>query len=245
MRADNQAVTTSADTSPDREPNAVDSPAIGISSNRAQAGVALPNVPLSSAAVSSGALSHSTLAAICSTNTAATDIKLAALIKRLLDNGHTIDGVLQKPVEENATGCNARLYRIGFNGQYNISQQLGAGSSSCNLDTAVLEQAAFDITNTITSDTELVVVNRFGKREAQGGGFRSVFERALELDVPVLTVVQQQWVSTWMDYGGSSVTLLNDNDTDMAQWVHHKLLRVRPEPTPTSAIASIAQCPTA
>lgn len=182
-------------------------------------------------------VTNATLAAVCSSNTTAVDLKIEALVTRLLGNGYHIQGVLQKPVDKNATGCNARLYRIGVNGQYNISQQLGAGSSSCNLDTEVLEQAAFDISSAITPDTDLVVVNRFGKRESQGGGFRAVFERAMELDIPVLTVVQEQMASSWLDYGGSSVALLRDDTSDLREWIEIRLSHPKAQLTPTSAVA--------
>lgn len=42
----------------------------------------------------------------------------------------------------------------------------------------------------LSKDLDLFVVNRFGKRESEGAGFCCVIERAIELELPVLTVVK-------------------------------------------------------
>jgi len=166
------------------------------------------------------------LAAVCSANTTDTDLRINTLVKALMASNYKVCGVLQKPLAMNAPRCNARLSRIDTKKQYDISQQLGGGSTSCNLDTAVLEQAAFDICTSLNKKTDLVVVNRFGKRELQGGGFRSVFERALALDTPVLTIVQDQWSSAWLEYGGSSVSLLDDSFAALTDWLGSAVTRL-------------------
>ena len=170
--------------------------------------------------------SNALLAAVCSENTAGLDRKIYTLVKQLQVNGYTIAGVIQRPLSTTvAHGCNAQLFSVSTGKQYTISQKLGTGSSSCNLDTEALEQVAFNISSKISTDTDLVVVNRFSKREAQGGGFRSVFERALELGVPVLTVLQTQWKNYWQEYGEQSVTTLKDNESDLEEWIDSVLVR--------------------
>jgi len=112
-----------------------------------------------------------TLAAICTTDTGIADATLCTLSQNLLNNAYRVVGVQQKPlcptIVGQSTGCNATLgFSIGGTQAYDISQHLGAGSSSCNLDTESLEQAAYDICKSITPETDLVIVNRFGKRES-------------------------------------------------------------------------------
>jgi len=70
-----------------------------------------------------------------------------------------------------------------------ISQYRGRGARGCRLDTDALERAVGLVGASLTRGCDVLIVNRFGKREAEGGGFRELIARALAWDVPVLTGV--------------------------------------------------------
>ena len=99
-----------------------------------------------------------------------------------------------------------------------MTQSLGSGSISCNVDAEAIEQLALRLRNELNDDVDLVVINRFGKRESEGAGFCSVIERAIELGIPALTVVKEDWLDTWLDYGGEWVTTLPTDPTRILDW---------------------------
>lgn len=74
-----------------------------------------------------------------------------------------------------------------------ISQVLGAHAAGCRLDTQALEgavglaEAAIDTAQ--GTRPALLIVNRFGKTEAAGRGFRPLIGRALVQGIPVLIAV--------------------------------------------------------
>jgi hypothetical protein len=70
-----------------------------------------------------------------------------------------------------------------------ISQTLGPGARGCRLDPAALEQAVAESERRLDAGCDLVIVNKFGKHEAEGRGFRGLIAEALSLDVPVLVGV--------------------------------------------------------
>ena len=76
-----------------------------------------------------------------------------------------------------------------------ISQTLGPGARGCRLDPAALEQAVAESERRLNAGCDLVIVNKFGKHEAEGRGFRGLIADALSLDVPVLVGVNSLNVS--------------------------------------------------
>jgi hypothetical protein len=67
-----------------------------------------------------------------------------------------------------------------------ISQDLGPQARGCRLDPAALETAVAMVAATLSSGTALLIVNKFGKHEAEGRGFRNVIAEAVAMDIPVL-----------------------------------------------------------
>jgi len=70
-----------------------------------------------------------------------------------------------------------------------ISQSLGAGARGCRLDPEALESAVAEAGARLAAGADLVLVNKFGKHEAEGRGFRAVIAEAVAADVPVIVGV--------------------------------------------------------
>jgi nucleoside-triphosphatase THEP1 len=111
-----------------------------------------------------------------------------------------------------------RLQSINTGEYHRITQNLGAGSISCNIDVEAMDQVALSLIAELNEGVDLLFINRFGKRESQGGGFCCVIERAIELNIPVLTVVRESWQGSWLDYGGEWVTLLPAEHEPIVSW---------------------------
>ena len=47
-----------------------------------------------------------------------------------------------------------------------------------------------------------MMLNRFGRAEAEGGGLRSAFVRAMEAGIPVLTAVGAPYTEAWSQFHG-------------------------------------------
>ena len=67
-----------------------------------------------------------------------------------------------------------------------ISQTLGETSRGCRLDPAALEQAVALVEAGLETSPDLLILNKFGKHEAEGRGFRPLIAEALARDIPVL-----------------------------------------------------------
>ena len=84
------------------------------------------------------------------------------------------------------TKCDMYLRDLATGELYGISEDRGPLARGCVLDTGRLLRACEAAEAGLSSRTELLVLCKFGKTEVEGGGFRSLIARALELSVPAL-----------------------------------------------------------
>ncbi|MCC8963447.1 DUF2478 domain-containing protein [Bradyrhizobium sp. Pear76] len=71
----------------------------------------------------------------------------------------------------------------------------------------------------LSAGADLVIINRFGKRERDGKGLGFVIERALDADIPVVIAVSRQSFADWIEFaGGMSVKLACDRHALDAWW---------------------------
>ena len=119
------------------------------------------------------------------------------------------DGVrLAGAVQENLGGpgdeaCAAMILTdLKSQRRFRISQDLGRQAEGCRLDAAGLAEAGALLDRSIDRETELMLLNRFGVAEAEGRGLRSIFARAIEAGIPVLTAVRPPYTEAWAEFHG-------------------------------------------
>ena len=134
--------------------------------------------------------------------------------ERLRAQGVVLAGALQENVGGGLPGeCAAmQLVELTSHRRVGISQDLGAQSKGCRLDARGLSEIGALLDRPFASGTELLMLNRFGKAEAEsGGGLRSVFARAIEAGVPILTAVRPPYIEAWAAFhDGLAVALAPD-----------------------------------
>ena len=82
------------------------------------------------------------------------------------------------------------------------------GPSGCRLAAGRIAVVANVMAAEIEHGADLVVLNRFGKLEAEGQGFIDLIRQAVSLDIPVLIAVPEHRFATWIKYsGGMNVRL--------------------------------------
>ncbi len=146
------------------------------------------------------------------------DQAIDAVVHSLQQRGVRVVGLRQRVSDNGTSRCGVELESISTGRLHRMTQSLGSGSISCNVDAEAMEQLALLLRDELNDDVDLVVINRFGKRESEGAGFCSVIERAIELGIPALTVVKEDWLDTWLDYGGEFVMTLPIDPARILNW---------------------------
>jgi Protein of unknown function (DUF2478) len=72
-----------------------------------------------------------------------------------------------------------------------LAEDMRTCAAGCRLDAAQLAGVATRLCDAITDGSDLVIINRFGRTEAQGRGLADLIVRALDADIPVLVAVPE------------------------------------------------------
>lgn len=116
-------------------------------------------------------------------------LRLAGAVRSAFDPAH-------------AQGCEMALRILGDDSIIRISQDLGSGALACRLDAGALAMAAGRAEAILRQGADLVIVNKFGKQEGIGRGFRDIIAAALGEGIPVLTLVPREQMPAFQDFAG-------------------------------------------
>jgi len=99
-----------------------------------------------------------------------------------------------------------------------ISQDLGAEARGCRLDPRGLADLAARIDATIDADFDLLILNKFGKAEAEGSGLRNAFAHAIAAGKPILSAVRPPYLEAWSRFHGGLAADLEPHLDTVVAW---------------------------
>lgn len=115
--------------------------------------------------------------------------------------------------------CDMELEDIVSGTRIPISEERGAAARGCRLDPAGLAAAYMAARAGLANDPDLVVISKFGKIEAEGGGLRDLIAEALEAGVPVLIGVPERNLAGWCDFAGDLALQVGLGGADLRDWL--------------------------
>lgn len=144
---------------------------------------------------------------------------LADVARCLANEGCHVAGVVQ--LERDATArsnCEMTLWVLPDGPQVGLSQALGKHATGCRLDHEALEEAAGLVDRSLDDATDILIVNKFGKREGEGAGFRQAIAHAVALEVPVLVGIGEAERSAFENFVGDAARVLPARVNDILSW---------------------------
>jgi hypothetical protein len=161
------------------------------------------------------------VAAAASGPESTTGLILTEVARRLQAEGHRLAGTVQIEADRNpGEACDMVLSVLPDGPRIDITQNLGRDTQSCRLDHQALEEAASLIDGTLNEETQFLIINKFGKRESDGAGFRQTIAHAVELGVPVLLGIGSKIHPALEDYVGEDLIILPEDADAILQWCH-------------------------
>jgi nucleoside-triphosphatase THEP1 len=116
-----------------------------------------------------------------------------------------------------------------------LAQDFDPAAAGCRLDVSRLEGVGARVADALEAGADLLIINRFGKRERDGKGLAYLIERALGADIPVVIAVSQERFAEWIKYaGGMSVKLACERPA-LETWWRKVSLRGRASFVPEQA----------
>lgn len=148
------------------------------------------------------------------------DALLAKVAERLTQNGLRLAGIIQTNSDRpDCRGCDMDVRVLPDGPTIRISQALGPEARGCRLDPAALEQSVVEVQARLNEATDILILNKFGKHEADGRGFRDLIAEALSLDLPVITAVNQMNEAAFVEFTGGAARKLPAVAETIVEWV--------------------------
>lgn len=138
------------------------------------------------------------LTALVYTDSARAEATLAALADYLQAHDLALAGLIQRALDRPASArCDMALEDLATGVRTSIADDRGPGASGCALDVDALLGALMRAQAALDTPTDLLLVNKFGKMEAEGGGFRPLIVAALERGIPAIVAVPARNLVAW------------------------------------------------
>ena len=137
---------------------------------------------------------------------------LIAFAAELAGQGVRVRGLVQRHDPD------MHLVDVHSGQSFAITQNLGAQSEACRIDPTGFAEASQVLRAAVDQRAELVVINRFGKLEAGGGGLLDEMLALMADGVPVLTCVNSEQLAAWQTATGGGGTLLAPDLAALRQW---------------------------
>ena len=160
------------------------------------------------------------LATINANKRGAVDTLLIQVADRLTNDGLKLLGALSSDEYSNPhKECNCALNLLPDGPVVRITQDLGDGSTACQMDAGAMADAV-GIAETRFDDqvADFVLLNKFGLQEAKGGGFRSLISKAVEHDVPVLLGLSETHKAAFEQFTDSMAIALPTEEEAVVSW---------------------------
>lgn len=167
------------------------------------------------------------------------DALLAGVAADLAGEGYRIAGLTQRPVAP-AAGARSVLHvaDLADGALLRITQDLGEGATGCRLDAGALAAAAGALMARLDAPLDALVLNRFGKAEAEGHGLRGVAEQACARDIPVLVGLRPGHRAEWEAFSGGAATLLPPERAAVLAWLRQAIGGPRTTPRRSDGAAA-------
>lgn len=167
-------------------------------------------------------MSDSLIAALVYADGIYPDRAIARAIEPLRDRGIALAGAIQIETADlpGRHPCDMLLEDLASGDVVAIAEERGKEARGCRLDIGILTEMAEAVANSLQADApRLLVVNKFGKIEADGGGLREAIAEAVALGIPVLVGVPARNLDRWRAFAGPLAVELPAEPSAIADWL--------------------------
>ena len=141
------------------------------------------------------------------------DALLAGVAAKLGAAGVSLAGFVEKDLPRpGRSRCDMILEDLATGTQVQISEDRGEGARGCRLQVGELLRAMTSALAGLENRPDLLIVNKFGKTEGEGGGFRPLIAAAIEQGTPVLIAVPARNLDPWRRFAGELAVEYHHDD---------------------------------
>ncbi|KJE35812.1 molybdenum ABC transporter ATP-binding protein [Thalassospira sp. HJ] len=147
------------------------------------------------------------------------DDLLAAIAEGMLANGKSVAGYVQKRRKDADCGTLVHVRNLRSGDEMPITKNRGKMAKGCKLDGDALSTLASQLSRDVEAGSDVLIIARFGRSEAEGRGLRDVISRAMDLEIPVLVGVRDEYRDAWDAFHGGYAKALAFDETAIEDWL--------------------------
>jgi len=162
-----------------------------------------------------------TLMAIVYANEAYPQSTFERIVEDCRRRGLRLAGVLQHPVCSDTAGhCDVVLEELTTSLRTDLFEDRGPGARGCRLDVAALAEVNGQVARSLDSDPQLLILNKFGKVEAEGRGLLDLVAIAVDRGIPVVIGVPIRNLEAWRNFAGDMSIELSSDPSEIMDWLN-------------------------
>ena len=147
-----------------------------------------------------------------------TDAFIALVADRLQSEGVRLAGTVQSNFDRpGRRKCDMDISVLPDGPTLRISEDRGDLARGCILDSGALEQTVLEVQQRLDR-AEFLIINKFGKREAEGKGLVPVIAEALGRGLPVLVGVNGLNLPAFHVFAGEEIVGLPADIEQVVEW---------------------------
>ncbi|MGD9879056.1 MAG: DUF2478 domain-containing protein [Reyranella sp.] len=184
-------------------------------------------------------MSNQLIAAVVYADGVYPDQAIERALEPMREAGLPLAGVLQRAADElpGRHPCDLLIEDLASGEVVALAEHRGKEARGCRLDVSLLTEVADAVLTSLQTDSpRLLVVNKFGKIEADGGGMRDAIAEAVDLGIPVLVGVPARNLDRWRAFAGPLAVELAPRADAITGWLQAHALTVEPD-TRSAAVA--------
>ena len=149
---------------------------------------------------------------------------MRAFVQELKSAKTNVHGILQeipKDMDPTNAGCGVDAIDIKTGKHVALVRptQYELDNSVCSMDLSRLAEASMILRRALDDQAEIVVVEKFGKHEKEGGGLSGDLMAVISEGIPTMVTVPKIELESWQRFtGGLSTNLTCDIDQVLAWW---------------------------
>lgn len=170
------------------------------------------------------------------------DVVLETVVRQAQSSGLRLAGVIQHDItRRDRSRCDMALEDLATGTRIGLSEDRGAAARGCRIDQSGLAHAAVLASTALEGPIDLLVINKFGKIESEGGGLRDVIAEAVSRGVPAVVGVPMRNLDAWNAFAGSFQQRLAPEVPVLTAWI---AARLQPPSSNPDRVAREAGLPT-
>lgn len=156
---------------------------------------------------------------------ARTDALIVWVASHLKGEGLRVGGAVQHNEADRDRRCGEMELEDPATGErVLICESMRATTSVCRVQEDALAKAVAWTRQFLNDGADILVINKFGKREAQGRGFTPAIDLAIDLGVPVLAGVSERNFEAWQALTRGQAYCLSASRSDVLGWCNRTLV---------------------